>query len=192
MKNAFKKLSVALMLAALVLVPLSSAQASNLVSNVPTVGLSMTVSETLSVSASPASITFTYASGGGGTATASGSISVTTNYSLAGTRGQLYTFEYFSSQTALTNGTGGNIPTTNVFASINGGTATACTGSAPVTYAPAAAGTVCPMVFNGTSILTGGTFVGTNTGTVLLSMSGLGAVNPGTYSGTLNIVSLAV
>src|SRR6202030_2573363 len=103
-------------------VPQSKAQTS---SNAAAVTISFVVQRSLTVAASPSSIVFTPTDARH--ATASVPIAVTTSWNLAVGGGNIFTVAYFSTITAaLTNGTL-NIPTSNVFASINSGTATACT-----------------------------------------------------------------
>src|SRR6266853_4350124 len=160
---------------------LAEAQAVSLNSAPTTVTLSLTVSESLSVSATPANITFTY---NAGAATASGPISVTTSWN-GTSRTSISTVAWFATGGSALSGPSA-IPPSDVFASINGGTATACTQAtpSPVT-AIGLTGQFCPLVF--TQNLP--PQVGTHTDSILLSLAGLPALAAGTYTGTLNIES---
>jgi hypothetical protein len=189
MKN-FWKMSVGLFVLMLALMP-AAAQGSTINSNAGSVALSMTVGESLSVSATPATISFTPS---GSAATASGAITVTTSWQLAATRSQLYTVAYFSTPTsALVNGSS-VIPASDIFASVDSGTAAACNGTSLPMSGLGISGGMCGtsgIIFNGGSQLSGGTFTGSHNDTILLSMQGLPALNAGTYSGTLTIVAAA-
>jgi hypothetical protein len=100
--------------------------------------------------------------------------------------GIVRTYAYFTSTTAaLTNGSGANIPSASVAASINGGAFTAFTGNSPF-----AAGSSIQIrqtiifIFNRN---------GTTTDTVNLRINttGLGLV-PGTYTGVLNFQAVVL
>jgi hypothetical protein len=159
---------------------LAEAQATALNSNQGSVALSLTVSESLTVSATPATITFSAPSGGA--STASGPISVTTSWNGTG-RTSISTVVWFNTSGLALTGPSAIAPS-NVFASINSGTATACTQATPSPVTGIGlTGQFCPIVF--TQNLP--PQVGTHTDTILLSMSGLPALAAGTYTGTLNI-----
>lgn len=159
-------------------------EATQLNSTVATTALSLTVNESISVSATPGTITFTY---GSGAATASGPISVTTTWSAASTRTQVITLAFFSSASAALTGPS-SIPTSQVFAAVNGAANAACTLTS--TAIPAlTASAVCPTVFQQNSPVPSS---GTNTSSVVLLLSGLGTLAPGTFSGTLNIESTLI
>lgn len=162
-------------------------------SNVPSVILNMTVGETLSVTATPANVTFTYNPNAGGTATASGPIAVTTTWNLGGSRTSLNTYIWLSSATAALSGPA-NIPSSEVFAQVNSGAVTACTGTIAAAGV-GASGAACAL--NGANSLLHWTFPGTalnssSSDNVTLSLSGLGGIPTGSYTGTLNIEAVAI
>jgi hypothetical protein len=165
--------------------------ATQVTSNTASVALSMNVSESLSITATPATISFTPS---GTTATASGPITVTTSWQLNSTRASLYTAAYFSTpSSALANGSS-LIPSSDVFASVDSATAAACSGTSLPMAGLGISGGMCGtngIIFNGGSQLSGGTFTGSHSDTILLSMQGLPTLNAGSYSGTLTIVAAA-
>jgi hypothetical protein len=161
--------------------------AQQLASNTASVALSMNIGESVSVSATPGNISFNY-SVANGSATASGPISVTTQWSLASTRSSLFTFAGFSSTTGLMGPGSTVIPTSDVFAAYDGGTANPCNGSSGM-FPTGQACSAVPL-FNAGSGLSG-IFAGSHTDSILLSLSGLGAIPAGNYAGTLQIVAVA-
>ena len=158
----FKKIAV--IFAALIVMfgpALTQAQATQLNSTASGVSLSMSVSESITVSATPSSVVFTYNSGAG-TATTPTTINVTTNWNANGSRLQVGTVAYLGSSSAALSGPS-NIPSGNVNASINGGTAQPCNNAdnlVKVSNSLTATGlgtasTMCPLVFeNSTGGLT--------------------------------------
>ena len=161
--------------------PQSKAQTS---SNAAAVTMSFAVESSLTVAASPSSIVFSPTDARH--ATASAPIAVTTSWNLAVGGGNVFTVAYFSTNTAaLTNGTL-NIPTSNILASINGGTATACT-RADVNVAAANPGGICPEIFAGIGV----TAQGTHSDTILLSLSSGTDFPAASYAGTITISTQA-
>src|ERR1700730_683831 len=179
----FKKstLVFAALLLSLFSVPQSKAQTT---SNAAAVTMSFAVGSSLTVAASPSSIIFSTTDSRN--ATASAPIAVTTTWNLAVGGGNIFTVAYFSNNTAaLPTGTL-NIAVGNVFASINGGTAAACT-RADVNVAAANPGGICPEIFAGISV----TAQGTHSDTILLSLSSGTDIPAATYAGTITISAQA-
>ena len=145
-------------------------------SNQASTALSMTVGESLSVSGVPSSITFTY--NANGTATASSAISVTTSWALATGHTALKTYVYFANPAAALSGPSA-IPSSSVLASIDGGTAQACTFTGPI----GAAGGNCFPAYQNFSPASNGS----QTNQVVLSLQSISNIAPGTYTGTLFI-----
>lgn len=169
-------------LAAILSLALSGAPAmAQIPSNIATVNLSMTISESLTVTATPGAVDFSY--NGTGAATASGPISVTTTWFFGQNR-VLSSAAYFSSTTALSGPT--NISVNNVMGAVDGGAAHACNGTMSTLLPAAPAATNCDPFIVGKSV-TGG---GTETHTLLLSLTGI-TPGVGTYSGVLNISAYA-
>lgn len=149
-----------------------------------TVSLSMSISESITVSATPANITFTYSAAGGGSAVASGPITVDTSWALApGHAAGVMQITWLSSATAALSGPS-SIPSSEVFQSFNGGAAVACTGSTQG-GGFGVVGAICGNQAIGPNPDPGGT--NNRAFPYLLSMSGLGGLTPGTYTGTYNI-----
>ena len=162
-------------------VPQSKAQTS---SNTAAVTMSFAVESSLTVAASPSSIVFNPTDARH--ATASVPIAVTTSWNLAVGGGNIFTVAYFSTITAaLTNGTL-NIPTSNVFASINSGTATACT-RADVNVEAGNPGGICPEIFSGIGV----TSQGTHSDNILLYLSSGTDFPVANYAGTITISAQA-
>jgi hypothetical protein len=179
----FKKATMvfAALLLSLFSVPQSKAQTS---SNAAAVTMSFAVESSLTVAASPSSIVFNATDARH--ATASAPIAVTTSWNLAVGGGNIFTVAYFSTNTAaLTNGTL-NIPTSNILASINSGTATACT-RADVNVAAANPGGICPEIFAGIGV----SAQGTHSDNILLLLSSGTDFPVASYTGTITISAQA-
>lgn len=183
MKNLTK---ISFVIAAVALSFLSVSQShAQTSSNAAAVTMTFPVNSSLTVAATPGSITFT--SIDAKDATASGPISVVTTWNLTAGVHNVFTAAYFASATAaLTDGTI-NIPTSDVFASIDSGTAAACTLT-NVNVPASLTGATCPQVFQGTDV----TAQGTSTDTVLLSLTSPTnfAASAG-YAGTITISAQA-
>lgn len=161
-------------LAGLLVFTLSGAPAFAGPSATASVALSLNVNESLTLSATPPSIAFTY--DGVNSATASGPISVTTSWSLDTGHTNLAVYAYFASTTALSGPQ--SIPTSEVIAAIDSQGPAACNQS----NGQQAPGTACNTVYQ----VANPTQTGTKTDSVTLSLSGTGALLPGTYSGMIN------
>jgi hypothetical protein len=174
-----KKIAVVLLsvLVCFDVVPVN-AQATGVASNTATVSLTANVSESISLTATPASLTFNLSGA------ASSPITITSTYNVNNTRVWIAVAGYFSSSTALSN-SGPVITTSQIFGSMNGGTATACNGGGDL--GPVQLTNACP---RGTHSFSG-VFIGTFTDTLLLSIPGLGTMTPGNYTGVINIVAEA-
>lgn len=174
----FKAIRLFAVLASLCLVflPVTTQAVTPISSNAAATSLSLTVNSSFSESCSPPTITFTYASGA---ATASGTISCTANWNTASTYAFLDVIAWLSGgATAALTGPS-SIPSSQVFSSNNGGAAVACTQT---TTLFGATNDAC-FIFSQTSPPA----IGNRTDTFLLSMSGLGTLSAGTYTGTLNV-----
>jgi len=185
-----KKLLVVLT-ALVLLVPPSIGQAAVVTSNVASVGLTMTASESLTVSATPSNITFTL-DGAGTTGTASGPISVTTTWFFTTAPRTIWTVGYFSTPTQALSGRQGqslvNIPSSEIIATINGGGRQSVPSPCNLTEANApasGAGGSCPDI----ATISAATTQGNETDSILLQVSLPSAVAPGQYNGVLNIVA---
>ena len=155
-------------------------------SNAAAVSMTFAVASSLTVTATPSSIVFTRTNSRN--ATASAPITVVTSWNLAVGGGNVFTVAYFGTiAAALTDGTL-NIPSSDVFASINGGTAAACT-LANVNVAAANPGAICPQIFGGIGV----TAQGTHSDSLLLSLSSTTAfpASTGGYAGTITISAQA-
>lgn len=183
--KAFKILTF--VIAALALILLSATQSkAQTTSNAAAVSMTFAVNSSMTVTATPGSIAFT--STDSKHASASAPIAVVTSWNLAVGGGNLFTVAYFASITAaLTDGTL-NIPASDVFASINSGTAAACT-QANVNVAAGNPGAICPQIFGGIGV----TAQGTHSDNLLLSLTSptAFAVSAGGYAGTITISAQA-
>lgn len=177
-----KYVAVAMMFA-LALIPSMGLAQTPVGSNTATVGLAYAIGESITVSATPATTVFT------GTPATTGSIAVTTSWVLSSIRTHLDTNLYFSTATAaLTDGVGDNIPSSEVFANMNGGAYSACNKNPAVDITGAVAGATCNVGFG--VAISSTNLTGSNTTNFTLQLQGLsGSLPAGTYTGTLNIVA---
>jgi hypothetical protein len=198
MKARMKQFAVFAVSALLMLLPMSSAMATVVTSSQQPVTINMNITESITLSCTPTTINMTYnatgtSSLGQGTATATGPISCTTAWNLTSHPAQgLYAW-FSSSAAGLSNGTvNGNIPTTEIFAAVNGGSPSACNQTPNNIPAPAS-GITAAFCGNGDGRISNLASIGTNpqTDTILLSMQGLGTLFPGTYTGTLTFFAEA-
>jgi hypothetical protein len=183
--NRLKQFFAVLLTLALVLfaVPANAVEVTSAPAS--TVSLSMSVSESITISGTPASITFTYASAGGGTATASGPITVDASWSLAaGHPGGVQIVSWLGSATAALNGPSA-IPSSKIFSALNGNAPVACTQTIDPAAGIGVAGAGCGVVGSGPAPAPAGPDGRSNT--VVLSMSGLGNLTPGQYSGVWSV-----
>jgi len=162
-------------------VPSASAQLN---SNSSTVNLNATLPESLTVAATPTTVNFTLAASG--TAAGSSQVSITTAWALLGTRSSVSLYAFCSSSTAaLTNGSGGNIPSANVSGSANSGAFSAFSGNSPF-------GTGTSLTIF-TQSITSGNLNTVRTDTLDLNISTTGLSLPvGTYTGVLTIRAQAL
>lgn len=164
------------------------ANAQTVTSSTTATSLNLNISESLSVAATPASINFTGYNYTAGTATASAPISVVTTGNLAAGHTWVVTWAYLGSTTAALAGPQ-NIPASDVFASINGGAAVACT------YDASGSGQYISGVVNGAVCPAANGPIGnqqnppagayTQTDTVALTLAGATALLPGSYVGSI-------
>src|SRR4029077_15787722 len=135
--------AIAVLTVSLLSLPQSRAQTT---SNAAAVAMTFAVAGSMTVTATPGSIVFTPTDSKN--ATASASIAIVTSWNLAVGGGNVFTVAFFASiPPALTTATL-NIPASDVFASVNGGAATACT-LANVNVAAGNPGAICPQIYGG-------------------------------------------
>ncbi|HEY0705128.1 MAG TPA: hypothetical protein VGD60_20350 [Candidatus Acidoferrales bacterium] len=186
-KRHFAKFAAVLLLSAvMILAPATTLQADQILSNAQTVNLSFSVNESLTLSCTPAAVTFSY-NAVAGTGTASGPISCTSTWALASTRTQLFGYAYFATPGAALADATTNVPTSEVFASMDGGAVQPCTGT-DTTISTIPVGGLC----SGFNPLSGPlsnpvNLTGTHTNTILLSLANLGQLSVGSYAGVLQI-----
>ena len=173
--------AIAVLTVSLLSLPQSRAQTT---SNAAAVAMTFAVAGSMTVTATPGSIVFTPTDSKN--ATASASIAIVTSWNLAVGGGNVFTVAYFASiPAALTNGTL-NIPASDVFASVNGGAATACT-LANVNVAAGNPGAICPQIFGGIGVAA----QGTHSDSLLLSLTSPTAFAVANYAGTITISAQA-
>jgi hypothetical protein len=173
------KIGGRLLAIAVVMLAMSGVANAQINSNIATVTVNFSQSESLSVLASPATLTFNAAG------VANAPLSVTVNWNLAQSRSHIEPYLYFASSNALTDGTGDNIPASSFGADCGAGTATFANGGT-VPFGPADWG-----VDIGTIPVTAGNYTGTHTSSCQLSFSGAAALPAGSYTGTLNVEAQA-
>ena len=145
--------------------------------------ISMSVGESLSLSCTPASIALAYSAG---SATASGPVTCNYVWALANTRTQMYGYFWLGSATAaLTNGTV-NIPSSEIYASVGGGSVAPCTNSeGDATLTNITPGAECGSGPFGAGTINSTDLTGTGSITILLSAANLGVLPASTFTGTL-------
>lgn len=160
------------------------ATAQVLTSNTATVALSLNVPSSITVSATPNTITFDL-NGNANTA-----ITVTTSWNLSAML-QIDEDAYFTTPTAALIAPGGaKIPSSGVFAGINGAAGVACNVTDTVGVGAATAGGTCTprlVVVNTTGVGTGSA----PTSTIALSIPHPEQYTPGNYTGILTISAQA-
>jgi hypothetical protein len=176
---------VTLVIGALTLNLMSAAESqAQTTSNAAAVAMTFAVASSLTVTATPGSIVFTPTDSKN--ATASASIAIVTSWNLAVGGGNVFTVAYFASiPAALTNGTL-NIPASDVFASVNGGAAAACT-LANVNVAAGNPGAICPQIFGGIGV----SAQGSHSDSILLSLTSPTVFAVANYAGTITISAQA-
>jgi hypothetical protein len=173
-------LAVAVAALMLALAPGASAQLN---SNQATVNLNAVLGEAVTVSAGPGTVNFALAAAG--IANGSSPVSITTSWVLASSRTGVSLHAYFSSAVALTDGSGNNIPTSNVEGSVNGGGFGSFTGGA------GPFGTESIQVFNVAITPVNVNSSRTDSLDLRINTTGLG-LPAGTYTGVLNIQAQAI
>jgi hypothetical protein len=170
------------MSAALMFAPAADA----IVSSVANVQLSYVVGESITITGAPPTLTFS-----GAPVPATGPLTVTTTWVLASTRTRVDLAIFFQTPSAaLTDGSGNNIPTSQVFANINGGSFSPCnfSGVAPELTAASVAGGMCAA--NTSVQITSANVTGSRSDTVVLQLQGLSAALPaGTYTGQVSLIA---
>jgi hypothetical protein len=170
---------VLVLAAVFALVPLrANAQINSKIANV---SLNATLNSSITISAAPGLVNFPLLPSG--VTTGSSPITITTQWVLPVLFGTVNEYAYFTSPaSALTDGAGDNIPSTNVSGSYNGGAFTAFTGTSPF-----AAGSSMNLFSQFIFILFGNT-TATRTDSLNLRITTTGLNLPaGTYTGVLHI-----
>ena len=182
--------AVALALAALIAVPLH-AKAASLNSNAPTVSLSATLSEALTVSTTVSAVNFNLVNGQ--TVLGSASVPITTNWVLLPSRTSVKLYGFFASSTAaLTDGytTPDLIPAANVLGQVATGAPTTYTAFTQ-TNSGFGAASASLLLYSQAISGSSSNFVGTRTDNLALEISTPAALPAGTYTGTLTIQAQA-
>lgn len=150
-------------------------------SNIANVSLNATLNSSITITAAPGLVNFPLLPSG--VTIGSSPISITTSWVLPVFFGTIHEYAYFSSPaSALADGAGDNIPSSNVSGSYNGGAFTAFTGNSPF-----AAGSSMNLFSQFVFILFGNT-TSTRTDSLNLRISTTGLNLPaGTYTGVLHI-----
>lgn len=169
------------LLGILVLLPGNGQAQTN--SNAVNVTLNAVVAQYIGISVSAAAVNFNLVPGSGPTAGAP-VLTVTTTYSLTGGPTMSLWGTFASSASALTDGGGNNIPTSNVLGSVNGAGAAAFTGTGP--FGGAAAGLQMYSLAGATN--------GTRNDTLALSinLTSQPTLPAGVYTGTLSLQAQAI
>ena len=155
-------------------------------STAASVNLNAVMSESLSLSAAPGTVNFTPLNSNGVT-NGDSAITINTAWVLQTAKSDVYVYAYFASTTALTNTADATytIPVGSVSGSVDGGAATAFTGTSPF-----AAGSSLDVAHVN---ITGVNKNSSQSDTLDLSIDTTGAGLPaGTYTGTLFIQAQAI
>jgi hypothetical protein len=169
----------------------SGAHAASLNSNAPTVTLSATLGESVSVSTTVSNVSFTLQSGT--TVAGSGAVPITTAWSLAPSRTSVTLYGFFGSSTAaLTDSlpTPDLIPAANVLGQVTSGTPTSFTAFSQ-TSAGFGAASASLQLFNLTVSSTAANFSGTRTDNLNLEIATPANLPAGAYKGTLTLQAQA-
>lgn len=179
-----KKMFAVTLAALLILVSVPS-DADAIVSSTAAIQLSYVVGESVAVSGVPPSLTFS-----GAPTPATGTLTSTITWVLLSTRVRVDSNLFFASPTAaMTDGAGHNIPSSQVYENLDGGTFGACNSSPFAdTSSVAVTGATCP---NGVIInITGSNLSGSQNDSYVLQLQGLsGSLPAGTYTGQINLVA---
>lgn len=171
------------LLSTMLAVPFAAAAQQH--SNIANTTITMNVGESITIIPPTQAVTLNYTSGA--TSTPPQTFQITTLWQLASTHTLLDVNWWFASSTsALSNGAGGNIPSSEVFSNINGSAYSGCTAAADPLVPGAVSGSTCNV---GLSIhLSASNYASQETDTIGLEMQGLPlTLAAGTYTGTLNI-----
>lgn len=187
MKSSLRQM-FAVAMAMLLVICAVPANAQAIVSSTATVNLSYVVGESITVTGAPPSLTFS-----GSPNPVTGPLSITTSWVLSGSRTHVDTNLFFTTPTAaLTDGAGHNIPASQVWANVGGGSFSDCARNpATDTAGVATAGGTCNNGF-GVAITSGNlTNVAGTTSVFILQLqaAGISGLPAGTYTGQLNIVA---
>ena len=179
---------IALAVTALASLSLTANALSALNSNAPTVALSASLAESLSLSIVNGSVGFTLTNGT--TTVGDKSVAITSKWTLLPTRTSVKVYGSFSDSTAaLTDGSSNNIASANVLGKVSTGTPTAFTAFTQ-TAAFGGAGAGLLLVNQAISSSTPN-FVGTRTDNLDLEISTPSDLPAGTYTGTLTLQAQA-
>jgi hypothetical protein len=180
--KVFKKARIILGALGLMVI-MSQASNAQLNSTIAPVTLTATLGESLTVSAAPTTVTFALVPSG--TVGGSAPVVITTSWALAKSRATMKVFASFTSATALTDGSGDNIPTANVLGAVN------AIPAAPFTGGTGPFGVNSIQVYS--TAVGAGTYNSTHTDNLGLSINTTGLGLPAAvYNGTLNIQAQAL
>jgi hypothetical protein len=174
-----------------VLIVTSGAQAASLNSNAPTVALSATLGESLTVSTTVSTVNFSLVNGT--TVAGSAAVPITTTWVLQPTRTSVTLYGFFASSTAaLTNGlaTPSNIPSANVLGQVTTGAPATFTAFSQ-TNSGFGAASASLVLFNQAVSYANANFVGTRTDNLNLEINTPVTLPAGTYTGTLTLQAQA-
>lgn len=189
--NRFTKLCILLAVAVIAFACGTAAQGQTLSSSVAGVSMQLNVGESISIAALPPSSTFTY-NATNGTAAAGQNITASYVWNLNPSRTKVTEYTWLTSATAALTGNGINIPSSDIFLSMNGNPAMPCTSSLG---GPTVAGAACPnwtgsaRVFN---LPADEPYVNGGFGDVFIfTMANLPALPAGNYTGVVNFELVA-
>jgi hypothetical protein len=168
-----------------------TAHAASLNSNSPTVALSATLAESLTVSSTVSSVTFTMTNGT--TVAGSAAVPITTTWVLLPSRTSVKLYGFFASSTAaLTDGysTPDNIPSADVLGQVTTGVPTTYTAFSQ-TASGFGAASASLLLVNQTISSGSANFVGNRTDNLALEIATPASLPAGTYTGTLTLQAQA-
>src|ERR1700723_1606832 len=161
------------------------AAAAQVHSNISTANLTMNVGESVTIIPPSTAITLAYTQGA--TSTPPQTFQITTLWQLASTHTLLDINWWFASSTAaLSAGASANIPSSEVYSNVNGGSYSGCAAAADPLVPSAVSGSTCNA---GLSIhLSATNYAAQETDTIGIELQNLSTALPaGTYTGVLNI-----
>ncbi len=188
--HSLKKYAIlAAVLVAFTVLAASFASAQVLNSGAQTIALNATLNESLTLGLSANAVNFPLTAGSA-TNPGSTNITATTTWALKPSRTAVKVYAYFTAAaTALTDGSGNNIPSSAFFISDNGGASTALTTS--VAFGAANAGLQLGPTINITNANRSGNRADVMAFNINLTGGTLPALPAGSYTGTLNIQAQA-